>query len=65
MTEGAIQSVVFSLIVSTICCYRGYTTHERAEGFGARGVGLSTTSAVVISSVTILLSDYVLTSLML
>jgi phospholipid/cholesterol/gamma-HCH transport system permease protein len=37
----------------------------REEGFGARGVSLATTSAVVISSVLILVVDYVLTSFLL
>ena len=37
-------------VVVTICCYQGYYTHTRAE-FGAKGVSLSTTSAVVISCV--------------
>jgi phospholipid/cholesterol/gamma-HCH transport system permease protein len=60
-----IKAAFFSLIVSTICCYQGYTTHEKSQGFGARGVGLATTSAVVVSSVTILLADYVLTSFLL
>jgi phospholipid/cholesterol/gamma-HCH transport system permease protein len=65
ITDGFIKSVVFSLIVSSICCYQGFTTHEKPEGFGARGVGLSTTRAVVLSSVTILLVDYILTSVLL
>jgi len=65
VTGGFIKSFVFALIVATICCYQGYTTHERKEGFGARGVSLATTTAVVMSSVLILVFDYVLTSFLL
>ena len=62
---GFIKAFCFAAIVVTICCYQGYTTHMRKEGFGAKGVGLSTTSAVVICCVTILVADYVLTSFLL
>lgn len=60
-----VKSVVFAVIVSTICCYQGFFTHLRAEGFGAKGVSFSTTSAVVISCVLVLVSDYVMTSFLL
>ncbi len=62
---GFYKSLVFAIIVCIICCYQGYSTHLRREGFGARGVSLSTTTAVVMSSVLILISDYVLTSFLL
>ena len=65
VTGGFIKSFVFAIVVSTICCFQGYFTHTRAEGFGAKGVSLSTTSAVVISCVTVLVTDYVLTSFLL
>lgn len=62
--EGFIKSIVFAAVVVTICCFQGYYTHMRAE-FGAKGVSLSTTRAVVISCVIILIVDYVLTSILL
>jgi len=62
---GFIKSLVFALVVSTICCYQGYFTHMRSGGFGAKGVSLATTSAVVISCVLVLVLDYVLTSFLL
>ena len=65
ISGGFIKSIVFALLVSTICCYQGFNTRSRAEGFGAKGVSLSTTSAVVTSSVVVLIIDYVLTSIML
>ncbi|MBU1054535.1 MAG: ABC transporter permease [Proteobacteria bacterium] len=65
VTGGFIKSFVFAAIIVTVCCFQGYYTHTRKEGFGAKGVSLSTTSAVVISCVTILITDYVLTSILL
>lgn len=62
---GFIKAFFFAAIVATICCYQGYTTHLRKEGFGAKGVSLSTTSAVVISCVLILVADYIMTSFLL
>jgi phospholipid/cholesterol/gamma-HCH transport system permease protein len=65
VSGGFVKSLVFGIIVSTICCYQGYFTHMRPGGFGARGVSLATTSAVVLSCVLILIMDYVLTSFLL
>jgi phospholipid/cholesterol/gamma-HCH transport system permease protein len=59
---GFYKSIVFGLLVVTICCFQGYFTHMRTDSFGAKSVSLSTTSAVVISCVMILISDYVVTS---
>ncbi|MBI3024238.1 MAG: ABC transporter permease [Candidatus Tectomicrobia bacterium] len=56
---GAEKSLVFGLLVTWICCYKGYTC-----GHGAEGVGRATTSAVVLSSVMILVGDYFLTSVL-
>ncbi len=65
ITDGLIKAVVFAMIVSTICCYQGYFAHMRTDARGAKAVGLATTSAVVISCVLILVSDYVVTSLLI
>jgi phospholipid/cholesterol/gamma-HCH transport system permease protein len=65
ITGGFIKAIVFSIVVVTICCYQGYFVHLREEGFGARGVSMATTSAVVTSCVLILVVDYVLTSFLL
>ena len=65
VTGGFIKALVFAVVVVTICCYHGYYTHRRADGFGAKGVSLSTTLAVVQSCVLILVTDYVLTSFLL
>jgi phospholipid/cholesterol/gamma-HCH transport system permease protein len=65
LVDGLIKAVVFALIVSTVCCYQGYFAHMRTDSRGAKAVGLSTTSAVVISCVLILVSDYIVTSLLI
>ncbi len=59
---GFYKSIVFGLLIVTICCFQGFFTHMRTDSFGAKSVSLSTTSAVVISCVMILISDYVVTS---
>ena len=65
LVGGFIKSIVFAIIVSTVCCFQGYFTHMRTDSYGAKSVSLSTTSAVVLSCVMILVSDYVVTSLIM
>jgi phospholipid/cholesterol/gamma-HCH transport system permease protein len=65
VTGGFMKAFGFALVVSTICCYQGYFTHMRPGGFGAKGVSLSTTAAVVMSCVVVLAVDYALTSFLL
>lgn len=60
---GFYKSLAFSLVVTTICCHRGYYTHSYS-GFGSRGVSLSTTNAVVQSCIFILVVDYIITFFM-
>jgi phospholipid/cholesterol/gamma-HCH transport system permease protein len=62
---GFIKSLVFAVIVSCICCFQGYFCHMRSDGYGAKAVGLSTISAVVLSCVLILIADYVVTSFLM
>jgi len=62
---GFVKALVFGAIVSCICCFQGYFCHMRTDGFGAKSVGMATVSAVVISCVMILVSDYVVTSLLM
>lgn len=54
--SGLIKAFFFGIIIIIVSCQRGFD----AEG-GAEGVGRATTSAVVISSILILVSDYFLT----
>jgi phospholipid/cholesterol/gamma-HCH transport system permease protein len=65
ISDGLIKSLVFAIIVVTVCCYQGYYAHLRKDSRGAKAVGLATTSAVVICCVLILVSDYVVTSLLI
>ncbi len=65
VTGGFLKSFIFAVVVVTISCFQGYYTHTKKEGFGAKGVSNATTSAVVLSSVMILITDYVLTSFLL
>ncbi|WP_461834321.1 MlaE family ABC transporter permease [Desulfothermus sp.] len=62
---GFYKAIVFGILIITICCYEGYFVNKRKDGFGARGVSSATTDAVVISSVLVLVGDYVLTSFLL
>jgi phospholipid/cholesterol/gamma-HCH transport system permease protein len=56
--NGLFKSAVFGMSIAIISCYAGFYT----EG-GAEGVGKATTRAVVISSMLILISDYIMTAL--
>lgn len=54
---GLAKAGVFGFLLSTLGCYYGYYSSG-----GARGVGAATRSAVVASAVSILASNYVMTS---
>jgi phospholipid/cholesterol/gamma-HCH transport system permease protein len=59
---GIFKSFVVAIVVTTICCYRGYYTHLSTRGgYGAKGVSMATTNAVVQSCVAILIVDYLIT----
>jgi len=65
VTGAFIKTLVFAVLVTSVCCYQGYYAHRRRDGMGPEAVGNATTSAVVISCVLILIADYVLTSFLL
>ena len=65
VTGCLLKALVFSLIVVTVSCYKGYFAHLRRDGMGAEAVGNATTSAVVLSCVLLLVANYILTSLLL
>ncbi|WP_028588427.1 MlaE family ABC transporter permease [Desulfocurvus vexinensis] len=58
--NGLAKAAVFGVILALVGCYKGFYTSG-----GAEGVGRATTQAVVLASVLILASDYILTSLMM
>lgn len=57
---GIIKAAVFGFLLGSISCFEGMRTKQ-----GARGVGISTTRAVVISSVSVLVTDYFLAQIIL
>ena len=57
--NGAIKSLVFGGIIAWVSCYKGYYT-----GHGAEGVGKAATESMVLSSILILVFDYIMTSIM-
>ena len=58
--EGVLKSAVFGVACSLVAVYEGYHCLPTAEG-----VGRATTRTVVISSVSVLLLDYMLTAVMI
>ncbi len=63
---GVIKSFVFALLLVWICTGRGYFVQQiRGAGFGAESVSRVTTQAVVYSSISVLIFDYLLTAIIL
>jgi len=57
--SGLVKAAFFGLVISLVGCYKGFHTLG-----GAEGVGRATTGSVVISSMMILISDYLLTAIL-
>ncbi len=60
VTSGLIKASIFGIMIAVFSCTRGFNTSG-----GAEGVGRATTSAVVTSSMAILVSDFFLTKALL
>jgi phospholipid/cholesterol/gamma-HCH transport system permease protein len=56
VVSGRVKAAVFGFVIALMGCWCGY----RSRG-GAQGVGMATTSAVVLASILILALDYVVT----
>jgi phospholipid/cholesterol/gamma-HCH transport system permease protein len=56
---GVVKSAVNGFLIALISCKQGFF----ASG-GAKGVGIATTRAVVQSAVSILIANYIITSIM-
>jgi phospholipid/cholesterol/gamma-HCH transport system permease protein len=56
---GTIKAVIFGGLISLVSCFKGMNCRE-----GAEGVGKATTEAVVISSISVLVSNFFLTLLL-
>ena len=57
---GLVKTIFFGYFITLIACYQGLETTN-----GTEGVGVSTTSAVVSTSLTTLVVDFVLTNILL
>ena len=55
---GMIKPFFFAILIATVACWKGF-----GSAGGAKGVGVSTTQSVVISSVGILVTDFICTKL--
>lgn len=63
---GLVKSISFGLLIVWICCAKGYYLQfERSGGFGAEGVSRTTTDAVVLASVMVLVWNYLIGAYML
>lgn len=61
---GIYKSLSFGLLVVWICTGRGYFVQKiKDAGFGAEGVSMVTTQAVVYTSIAVLLWNYLITAL--
>ncbi len=60
IVQGMVKPLVFALIISTVGCYQGLGVRG-----GTQGVGRATTSAVVASSVMLLIVNFFITRIML
>ncbi len=58
ITSGFVKSLVFGVVITAVGCQEGFST-----GAGAEDVGRSTTSAVVISILLVILIDLIFTAL--
>jgi phospholipid/cholesterol/gamma-HCH transport system permease protein len=56
---GIIKPIFFGFIIGMISCHKGLTTQG-----GTVGVGRSTTDAVVLSSITVIIVDFFLSKLL-
>lgn len=62
---GIVKSIIFAVLVIWVCTYKGFHAGLDQGGQGPEDVGRATTSAVVVSSVAVLMSDYIITSVLL
>lgn len=63
---GFVKSMIFAVLIVWIATFKGYFLHIlKSGGHGAEGVSRVTTDTVVLSSVLILASDYLIGSVML
>jgi phospholipid/cholesterol/gamma-HCH transport system permease protein len=59
LTVGMIKGSIFGLIITLVSCHQGLMAKD-----GAVGVGLGTTRAVVVASLSLLISNFFLSVLL-
>jgi len=62
--ECLLKAGVFGLLTTALCAYQGFYAHRSGE-VGARAVGVATVRGIVLSSIAILMADYLITALLL
>jgi phospholipid/cholesterol/gamma-HCH transport system permease protein len=66
LAMGATKGVAFGLLMAWICLSKGFFMHLDPSGaHGSEGVSRVTTDAVVLSSIAVLFSDYIISALIL
>jgi phospholipid/cholesterol/gamma-HCH transport system permease protein len=58
--SGSFKPFIFGFLIASICCFKGLTTKG-----GSQGLRQATTQAVVLSIVMIIVSDFILTRILL
>ena len=59
LVTGIIKPIFFGLIIGLVSCHKGLTTKG-----GTEGVGISTTQAVVLSSICVIIADFFLSKVL-
>lgn len=62
---GIVKSLCFSVLIIWISTYKGFYTGLDRGSFGPEEVSRATTNAVVLASISVLVSDYIITSILL
>ena len=58
--EGVLKSIVFGVVASLLAVWEGYNAMPTAEG-----VGRATTRTVVITAISVLILDFMITAIMI
>ncbi len=62
LQECFIKAAAFGILAISLCAYQGFHAHRSASAVGARAVSAATTRAVVLSSIVVLVADYIISS---
>ena len=62
---GIVKSLCFAFLLIWICTYKGYYSGVDEGRYGPEEVSRATTNAVVVASITVLMTDYFVTSVLL